>query len=108
MLVHGIGFYIRDTLNYRVRSDLNNTDIEVLTIEISKYQTKPFLVSTRYRLPNTPIEKFQEFEKILQYIDCDLISEGTNDHNSMELNFRVRKNTKSLIDHFSQISRKTL
>jgi exonuclease III len=35
----GIGFYIRDTLNYRVRSDLNNTDIEVLTIEISKYKT---------------------------------------------------------------------
>ena len=119
--VGGIGFYIRDTLNYRVRSDLNNTDIEVLTIEISKYETKPFLVTTWYRPPNTPIEKFQEFEKILQYIDleekesiilgdfnCDLISEGTNDHNSIELSFRVTKNTKSLIDHFSQISRKTL
>ena len=26
----GIGFYIRDTLNYSVRSDLNNTDIEVI------------------------------------------------------------------------------
>ena len=106
--VGGIGFYIRDTLNYRARSDLNNTDIEVLTIEISKYETKPFLVTTWYRPPNTPIEKFQEFEKILRYTDCDLISEGTNDHNSMELNFRVTKNTKSLIDHFSQISRKTL
>ncbi len=65
----GIGFYIRDTLNYRVRSDLNNTDIEVLTIEISKYKTKPFLVTTWHRPPNTSIEKFQEFEKLLQYID---------------------------------------
>ena len=54
----GIGFYIRDTLNYRVRSDLNNTDIEVLTTEISKYKTKPFLVTTWYRPSNTPIKKF--------------------------------------------------
>ena len=96
----GIGFYIRDTLNYRVRSDLNNTDIEVLTIEISKYKTKPFLVTTWYRPPNTSIEKFQEFEKLLQYIDledkesiilgdlnCDLISEFTNDSNTNELKF---------------------
>ena len=52
----GIGFYTRDTLNYSVRSDLNNTQIEVLTIEISKYKTKPFLVTTWYRLPNTPVE----------------------------------------------------
>ena len=124
----GIGFYIRDMLNYRVRSDLNNTDIEVLTIEISKYKTKPFLITTWYRPPNTPIEKFQEFEKPLQYIDledkesiilgdlnCDLISKDTNDCNSNELNFitnmyqykqliqeptRVTRNTKSFIDHF--------
>ncbi len=83
-----------------MRSDLNNTDIEVLTIEISKYKTKPFLVTTWYRppkLPNTSIEKFQEVEKLLQYIDledkesiilgdsnCDLISEFTYDSNTNE------------------------
>jgi hypothetical protein len=102
----GIGFYIRDTLNYRVRSDLNNTDIEVLTIEISKYKTKPFLVTTWCRPPNTPIQftkhtnSIHEFEKLLQYIDledkesiiladlnCDLIPEFTNDCNTDELNF---------------------
>ena len=63
----GIGFYIRDTLNYSVRSDLNNTQIEVLTIEVSKYKTKPFLVTTWYRWPNTPVESFQKFEKLLQH-----------------------------------------
>ena len=67
----GIGFYIRDTLNYSVRSDLNNTQIEVLTIEISKYKTKAFLVTTWYRPPNTPVESFQEFEKLLQHIDLE-------------------------------------
>jgi hypothetical protein len=47
--------------------------LKYLTIEISKYKTKPFLVTTWswYRLPNTPIEKFQEFEKLLQYIDLE-------------------------------------
>ena len=124
----GIGFYIRDTLNYSVRSDLNNTQIEVLTIEISKYKTKPFLATTWYRPPNTPVESFQEFEKLLQHIDledkesiilgdlnCNLIPEGTNDCNTNELKFvtnmyqykqliqeptRVTTKTKSLIDNF--------
>ena len=123
----GIGFYIRDTLNYRVRLDLNNTQIEVLTIEISKYKTKSFLVTTWYRPPNTPTESFQEFEKLLQYIDledkesiilgdlnCNLISEDTNDCNTNELKFvtnlykcrqliqeptRVTSKTKSVLDH---------
>ena len=83
------------------------------------------LVTTWYRPPNIPIEKFQEFEKLLQYIDledkesiilgdCDLIPEFTNDCNTNKLNFvtnmyqykqliqeptRITRNTKSLIDH---------
>ena len=42
--VGGIGFYIRDALNYRVRSDQNNTDIEVLTI-LKYLNMKPNLSS---------------------------------------------------------------
>jgi hypothetical protein len=38
----GVGFFIRNTINYRTRFDLNNQDIETVTIEISKYKTKPF------------------------------------------------------------------
>ena len=66
-----IGFYIvRDTVNYCVKSHLNNsTQIEALTIERSSYNTKPFHVTTWYRPPNTSIETFQEFEKLLRYVD---------------------------------------
>ena len=32
----GVGFFIQDTINYRIRSDLNDTDIEFLTIESLK------------------------------------------------------------------------
>jgi exonuclease III len=32
----GVGFFIRNTINYRTRFDLNNQDIEMITIEIIK------------------------------------------------------------------------
>ena len=50
----GIGLYIRNTINLRVRSDLSNDEIEVLTVEIDKYKVKPFLINTWYRpvVPN--------------------------------------------------------
>ena len=38
----GVGFFIRNTINYRSRFYLNNQDNEMVTIEISKYKTKPF------------------------------------------------------------------
>ena len=41
----GVGFYIRDTINFKTRSDLNNLDIEFLSIEICKHKNKPFLYS---------------------------------------------------------------
>ena len=36
----GIGFFIRDSINFRPRTDLNNLDIEILTIQISKHNVK--------------------------------------------------------------------
>ena len=32
----GVGFYLKDLINCRIRSDLNDPDIEILTIEIVK------------------------------------------------------------------------
>ncbi len=51
----GVGFYIRNSINFEIRSDLNQNGIEALTIEIHKYKSKPFLVSTWYRPPNSPM-----------------------------------------------------
>ena len=61
----GVGFYIRDTINFKTRSDLNNLDIEFLSIEICKYKTKPFLDSTWYRPPNSTIDLLKKFENTL-------------------------------------------
>ncbi len=96
----GVGFFIRNTINYRTRFDLNNQDIEMVTIEINKYKTKPFLISTWYRPPNSPIDLPTKFERILRLIDleekesiilgdvhCDVLENNRRDHNTNELNF---------------------
>ena len=64
-------FKIRDTINFKTRSDLNNLDIEFLSIEICKYKTKPFLVSTWYKPPDSTIDLLKKFENILQQIDME-------------------------------------
>ena len=52
----GVGFYIRNSINFLIWPDLGLNDIEAITIEINKYKTKPFLVITWYRPPNSPID----------------------------------------------------
>ena len=64
----GVGFYIRNSINFQVRSDLTIDDIEFLTIEINKDKIKPFLISTWYRPPNSSIDLFNKFENILRLI----------------------------------------
>ncbi len=58
----GVGFFIRDSINFRPRTDLNDLEIEMLTIQISKQNVKPFLITTWYRPPNDPIDTLYRFE----------------------------------------------
>ena len=123
----GVGFYIRNTINYCLRPDLNDRDLEILTIEIIKNKVKPFLVTTWYRPPSDSINILYKFENCLKLIDnedkesiilgdinCDLLGNNTTSLVS-ELKFitnlyqyeqlikeptRVTKDTSSLIDHF--------
>ena len=67
----GVGFYIRSTIDFRIRPDLNTQGIELLSIEISKYKTKPFLLSTWYRPPNSSIDLLNKFENTLRLIDME-------------------------------------
>jgi hypothetical protein len=40
-------------------------DKEAITVEISKPKSKPFLINAWYRPPDTPFEKFENFEDCL-------------------------------------------
>ena len=63
--------YLRTNLNYRIRNDLSNDMLECLTIEITNPRSKGFLVSTWYRPPSSPIDLFNEFEKVIDKIDAE-------------------------------------
>ena len=65
----GVCIYIRSSINYKIRSDLVPPTLEAVCLEITKSQSKPFIVSTIYRPPNAPAEFFDCFETLIKQID---------------------------------------
>ena len=62
----GICFYIKSTINFSVRTDLNVHELENLCIEIRKPNSKAFIVVNWYRPPNSPIGLFSHLEILLR------------------------------------------
>ena len=67
----GVCVCLRTNLNYRIRDDLNNDDLECLIVEIRKPRSSAFLVGTWYRPPNSPPERFNEFENVMDKINAE-------------------------------------
>ena len=51
----GVCFYVRSNLNYKTREDLSTENLEWLTLEITRPRSRPFLVATWYRPPDSPV-----------------------------------------------------
>ena len=118
----GVCFYIRSNLNFAVRKDLLDKDLELLIIEISNPHSQPFLVGTWYRPPNSSNHLFSLFEKtidaenlklyLLGDLNCNLLSDTPSTNTSELLNIfttynliqliteptRVMNNSQTLID----------
>ena len=84
---------------FSLRADLSPNNLECLTVEISKPCSKPFLVSTWYRPPQSSPDLFSTFERIIDKIDagnlelylmgdlnCNLLSEVVSNNSSHLLN----------------------
>ena len=61
----GVGFFIKSPNSYIVRSDLDIINLENLTMEIRKPNSKPFLVATWYRPPCSPTDLFSSYESFI-------------------------------------------
>ena len=61
----GVGFYIKSSNSYIVRSDLNIINLENLTIENREPNSKPFLVATWYRPLCSPTDLFSSYESFI-------------------------------------------
>lgn len=122
----GVAFYIRETIDFKYRQDLNIHNLESISIEISKMHTKSFIVSTWYRPPCTGLDTINLFEQLLSKIDdetnesivlgdfnCDTLK-GLNNPNTRALTSlyeefqydqlissptRITEHTATLIDH---------
>jgi exonuclease III len=69
----GVAIYLRNTIDFVIRHDLEHDALEFLTVEVRKPKVKPFLVGTWYRSPNSSIELFGFFETILDKIENENI-----------------------------------
>ena len=118
----GICFYVRSNINFRIRNDLGHELLEMLTLEITKPQSTPYLISTWYRPPNSSLELYKIFENVIDEIDrtnlefyllgdmnCNFLDQSKS--NSLSSVFdvygltqllteptRITQTTKSLID----------
>ena len=69
----GVCFYIRSEINYVVREDLNSKLLEILSVEIHRPNSKPFVVTSWYRPPNSPVDLFSNIDFLLGRLDSENI-----------------------------------
>ena len=67
----GVAVYVRNTINYISRTELDTNDLEAITVEISKPRSKPFIVNCMYRPPNSTVELFSAYEKLIEKLDSE-------------------------------------
>ena len=67
----GVCFCVRCNLNYKIRDDLSSENLELLVLEITRLRSKPFLVGTWYRPPDSPVSVFNDFEEVVMKIDAE-------------------------------------
>ena len=61
--------YLRSSINYKLRQDLIPSELEAVCVEINNPHSRPFLVTTIYRPPNSTHDFFESFEKFIKMID---------------------------------------
>ena len=67
----GVCIYVRSNISFQLRADLSPNNLECLTVEISKPRSKPFLVSTWYRPPQSSLDLSSTFKRIIDKIDAE-------------------------------------
>ena len=64
----GVALYVRSSLNYKVRYDLDPRELEILTVKISKPKSKPLLITTWY-WPHPNPDQLKNYELYLEKLD---------------------------------------
>ena len=67
----GVAIYIKSTINYHIRQDLDLENIEGICVEIRRPCSKPFVMLACYRPPNYDPSFFVKIEEIISRIDLE-------------------------------------
>ena len=67
----GVCIYLRSNINYQIRNDLCDDRHECVVIEIIRPHSRPFIVSTWYKPPNSPQDIFRQFESSIDKVDSE-------------------------------------
>ena len=54
----GVWYYPRNAITFSRQHQLENDDLELIALEIQKANSCPFLITTWYQPPNTPLDYF--------------------------------------------------
>ena len=58
-------------MNYTVWDDLAQESLEAITLEISKPKSKPFLINSWYRPPDSALELLNIYEDLITRMDSE-------------------------------------
>ena len=115
----GIVNYIKEGINYSEKSDVLNTsnDIEVVLIEIALPNTRPFLLSTVYRIPDATVDYLNAVDDLFQncstqYDEMIIVGDFNLDiskaNNSRKINnFAKNSDLHQLIKDYTRITDKS-
>ena len=67
----GVGVYVSQKLTYTLREDLHNSDLETIWIEVQQTNTKPFLIGTWYRPPDSPSDIINILDTFLEFLTAE-------------------------------------
>ena len=106
----GVAIYYRSILNIKNRQDLIPANVEAVCLEVTRPKSKPILITSVYRPPNSQMELFNEIESLFQNLDnehkeqiivgdfnCDLLQDNLKNH-TKRLNDIVT-NPENILQH---------
>lgn len=65
----GVCMYLRESLNFTRKTCYEDSNLEMISIELKSSNSSPFLLTTWYRPPKQPINNLENFEMFLRHID---------------------------------------
>ena len=71
----GVCIYLQSNINYQIRDDLGDDQLECIVVEIIRSHSRPFIVSTCYKPPNSPKDIFRQFESSIDKVDSGINKE---------------------------------